>query len=208
MVPAYRAADDRGRKAKTVKRRFDLLHLVILLGHAVNLTLPARKLARGEAVTLITDSTGMKFGRARAWYKEKYGQHASRTPWSKVHLSIDPDMNVHAVQVTDTDVSDSEALDALVSVDMPVDRVIADGAYYSIERTQAWVDSGVLPVIPPPAHAVIHDESQTRWHDRIVGYINEKGSVYAFHKKYGYGLRSLIERADLAHQALHRASGC
>jgi hypothetical protein len=153
----------------------------------------ARKLARGEAVTLITDSTGMKFGRARAWYKEKYGQHASRTPWSKVHLSIDPDMNVHAVQVTDTSVSDSEALDALVSVDMPVDRVIADGAYYSIERTQAWVDSGVLPVIPPPAHAVIHGESHTRWHDRIVGYINEKGSVYAFHKKYGYGLRSLVE---------------
>jgi hypothetical protein len=48
-------------------------------------------------------------------------------------------------------------------------------------------------VIPPPAHAVIHGESHTRWHDRIVGYINEKGSVYAFHKKYGYGLRSRVE---------------
>ena len=40
---------------------------------------------------------------------------------------------------------------------------------------------------------MIHGESHTRWHDRIVGYINEKGSVYAFHKKYGYGLRSRVE---------------
>jgi hypothetical protein len=40
MVPAYRAADERCRKAETVKRRFGLLHLAILLGHPVNLTLP------------------------------------------------------------------------------------------------------------------------------------------------------------------------
>jgi hypothetical protein len=52
----------------------------------------ARKLARGEAVTLITDSTGMKFGRARAWYKEKYGQQALfgwvRVPVLRTQLSI------------------------------------------------------------------------------------------------------------------------
>jgi len=31
------------------------------------------------------------------------------------------------------------------------------------------------------------------WHDKIVQYIKEKGSVYAFHKKYNYGKRALVE---------------
>jgi len=76
--------------------------------------------------------------------------------------------------------------------DLPVDRVIADGAYYSIDRTEALSRAGVTPVIPPPAHAVVHGGEDTRWHDEIVKYIQDKG-IYAFHKKYGYGLRSRVE---------------
>lgn len=30
-------------------------------------------------------------------------------------------------------------------------------------------------------------------HDKIVQYIKDKGSVYAFHKKYNYGSRALVE---------------
>jgi hypothetical protein len=112
-----------------------------------------QRLARGEAVSLIVDSTGMNFGRAGEWHEQKYGRKAAQTPWRKVHLSSDPDMNVHAIRVTSTKVSDSEGMDAVLAVDAPVDRVIADGAYYSIERTEAWSRCGVLPVIPPPAHA-------------------------------------------------------
>jgi len=80
----------------------------------------------------------------------------------------------------------------VLPADMPLDRVIADGAYYSIERAEALLGAGVTPVIPPPAHAVVHGEERTRWHDHIVKYIKDKG-IYAFHKKYGYGVRSLVE---------------
>src|ERR1700694_1031050 len=66
------------------------------------------------------------------------------------------------------------------------------GAYYSIERTEAFSRAGVTPVIPPPAHAVVHGHEDTRWHDQIVKYIQDNG-IYAFHKKYGYGLRSRVE---------------
>ncbi|RKE37976.1 DDE family transposase [Paraburkholderia sp. BL23I1N1] len=152
----------------------------------------ARRLARGEDTSVIIDSTGMSFGRASEWYEQKYGKKAAKTPWRKMHLSIDADMNVHAIAVTGTDVSDSEGMDRVLPADIPVDRVIADGAYYSIERTEALSRSGVLPVIPPPSHAVVHGEEQTQWHDKVVGYIREKG-IYAFHKKYGYGQRSLVE---------------
>jgi hypothetical protein len=152
----------------------------------------ARRLADGKDVSIIVDSTGMSFGRASEWYEQKYGKKAAKTPWRKMHLSIDADMNVHSIAITGTDVSDHEGMDRMMPTDIPVDRVIADGAYYSIERVEALSHSGVLPVIPPPSHAVEHGEEKTQWHDKVVGYIREKG-IYAFHKKYGYGQRSLVE---------------
>jgi hypothetical protein len=152
----------------------------------------ARRLARGEAISMIVDSTGLSFGRASEWYEQKYGHKATRTPWRKMHLSIDADMNVHGIRITTTEVSDSEAMDDVLPADVPLDRIVADGAYYSIERTETLSRAGVTPVIPPPAHAVVHGSEDTRWHDGIVKYIEDKG-IYAFHKKYGYGLRSLVE---------------
>ena len=47
--------------------------------------------------------------------------------------------------------------------------------------------------IPPPSNSVIHGKESTKWHDKVVQYIKEKGTVYAFHKKYGYGFRALVE---------------
>jgi hypothetical protein len=52
---------------------------------------------------------------------------------------------------------------------------------------------GITPVIPPPKHSVVHGHDTTTWHDKIVQYIKDKGSVYAFHKKYNYGKRALVE---------------
>ncbi|WP_199731123.1 hypothetical protein [Paraburkholderia sp. RAU2J] len=66
-----------------------------------------------------------------------------------MHLSIDADIDVHAIVITGTDVSDIEGMDRVLPADIPADRVIADGAYYSIERGEALSRSGVLPVIPP-----------------------------------------------------------
>lgn len=152
----------------------------------------ARRLARGEPVSLIVDSTGLSFGRASQWYEEKYGKTANRTPWRKMHLSIDADMNIHAIRITTTEVSDSEGMDVMLPADLPVDRVIADGAYYSIERMEVLFTAGITPVIPPLAHAVVHGDEQTSRHDELVQHIKDKG-IYAFHKKYGYGPRSRVE---------------
>jgi hypothetical protein len=69
----------------------------------------ARRLARGEAVSMIVDSTGLSFGRASEWYEQKYGRRATRTPWRKMHLSIDEEMNIHAISITTTEVSDSRS---------------------------------------------------------------------------------------------------
>ncbi|WP_216674901.1 transposase [Paraburkholderia elongata] len=88
-----------------------------------------RRLARGDAVSLIVDSTGLSFGRASEWYEQKYGKKARQTPWRKMYLSIDEEMNIHAIRITTTEVSDSEAMDTVLPADVPLERVIADGAY-------------------------------------------------------------------------------
>ena len=100
-------------------------------------------MVRGEEVTEIVDSTGMSFGRASESYEKKYGKKAARTPWRKVHLPIDLDMNVDGIAVTDTTVSDTESMEAVLPGDVALDRVIADGAYYSIDRTRALSEADV-----------------------------------------------------------------
>src|ERR1700677_2525856 len=97
---------------------------------------------------MIVDSTGLSFGRASEWCEQKHGHKAARTPWRKMHLSIDTDMNVHGIRMTTTDVSDNKGMDSVLPADVPLDRVIADGAYYSIERTEALSRAGVTPLIP------------------------------------------------------------
>ena len=141
-------------------------------------------LAKGEAISLIVDSSGMKLGRASEWHRQKYGRDAGQTPWRKMHLSIDPEMNVHQVAITGDNVSGEAALNAVLAVDAKVDCVIADGAYYSIAQTQAWSACGVLPVIPPPANAVVHHQAATHRHDHLVQYIKDKG-IHAFRNNTG-----------------------
>ncbi|WP_221623072.1 transposase [Burkholderia sp. Bp8986] len=99
-----------------------------------------RRLARGEVVSLIIDSSDLRFGHAGQWHKVKYGRDASRTPWRKMQLAIDPDMNLHlhTLRITDTQVSDSEGLEAILAEGLSPGRVIADGAYTASSATRRW----------------------------------------------------------------------
>ncbi len=54
----------------------------------------AKRIERGEKVTLILDSTGLRFGKASHWYETKYRKPCSQKPWRKLHLSSDQDMNM------------------------------------------------------------------------------------------------------------------
>lgn len=153
------------------------------------------RIERGESVSLILDSTGLRFGKASHWYETKYGKPCENTPWRKMHFSMDPEMNMHQLEMTELESPDIGLMDTLISTDsgQPIAEAIGDGAYYSIEGVQALADRGIIPVIPPPSHAIVHGKETTAWHDKIVQYIEDKGTVYAFHKKYKYGRRSLVE---------------
>ena len=105
-------------------------------------------------------------------------------------------MNMHSVEITDYESSDIIEMNNLTPYkqsNITIKSVTADGAYYSIEGVQKLHERGIIPAIPLPSHAVLHGADNTKWHDKIVQYIKDKGTVYAFHKKYGYGKRVLVE---------------
>lgn len=151
------------------------------------------RIKNGDAIDLIADSTGLTFFNASNWYETKYNKPCTNRPWKKMHISIDPEMNMHAMEITDYDVSDIEMLEQLIPDNISIDKLLADGGYYSIQGVEELNNKGITPVIPPPKHAIVHSSHNTKWHDKIVQYIKDKGTVYAFHKKYGYGKRSLVE---------------
>ena len=64
----------------------------------------AKRIAQGEPIDLIFDSTGLRFGKANHWYQTKYGKPCKQTPWRKLHISMDPQMNVHGIEITNTEI--------------------------------------------------------------------------------------------------------
>ena len=155
----------------------------------------AKRIRDGESISLILDSTGMRFDKASHWYETKYGKPCKDRPWRKLHLSMDPEMNIHQIEITDYEASDIGEMDNLLCTEQSaqIESVTADGAYYSKEGVERLSKKGITPVIPPPYNAVVHRSESTQWHDKVVQYIKEKGTIYAFHKKYDYGKRALVE---------------
>lgn len=155
----------------------------------------AKRIEQGEPISLIFDSTGLRFGKASHWFETKYGRPCDQKPWRKMHLSMDSEMEIHEVKITETEVADINMMEKLIpeEIAMLLEKVVADGGYYSKENVEEFYNKGIIPVIPPPSHAVVQGKANTLWHDKIIQYIKDKGTVYAFHKKYGYGVRALVE---------------
>ena len=59
------------------------------------------RIKNGEAIDLIVDSTGLRFGKASNWYQNKYNKTCDNTPWKKLHISMDLEMNICEAEITD-----------------------------------------------------------------------------------------------------------
>lgn len=66
-------------------------------------------------------------------------------------------MNMHGVEITDTEVSDIEMMDDLIPEEVPMllEKVVADGGYYSKEVVEELSNKGIIPAIPPPSHDTV-----------------------------------------------------
>ncbi len=59
----------------------------------------------------------------------KYNQPCGNKPWKKMHILSDPDLNIHAIEITDYAVIDIEVLEQLMPEEIEIAKVIADGIY-------------------------------------------------------------------------------
>ena len=97
----------------------------------------------------LIDSTGIKVEGEGEWNARKYGG-AKRRVWRKIHLGIDEQtLEVRAIEVTTSDISDAPMLPELLGQIAPhheVASVTADGAYDTRRFHEAC---GADTVIPP-----------------------------------------------------------
>lgn len=167
----------------------------------ISIKLP--KLNRGQALTIVVDSTGLKIVGEGEWCVKKHGFHYQRT-WRKVHLAIDAQsLDILSCEMSNARTQDSDMLEPLLEAcSAKIEKVIGDGAYDTFKCFESVTKRGALPIFPPRTDARV--SSQTKYHkkvasleaiahrDKIVEEIKNT-SREIWKKQSGYYTRSLAE---------------
>lgn len=155
-----------------------------------------KRIARGEPLHVLVDSTGVKIYGEGEWLDQKHGIRSTRR-WRKLHLAVDADTHeIVAVELTTDDVGDVSMIpDLLDQIEDPVGSMTADGAYdgqvvYDAV-TQRHPEAKVI--IPPRSTAVL-SEPPTSQRDQHLQTIAEHGRIN-WQRSSGYGRRSLVKTA-------------
>jgi hypothetical protein len=144
---------------------------------------------------LVIDSTGLKLYGEGEWRVRQHGWAKNRT-WRKLHLALDADSHeLTAALITNKDVVDPRGLPRLLQqVEMPVERVLADGAYDSRECYKSLYQRGARAVIPPRKGSVVWADEYLRDRNRNLQQVERLGAK-GWKRKAKYHRRSLVETA-------------
>lgn len=146
-----------------VESLFRLLTLPLFVPDYTTISRRARKMSIPLRTTtkrvtdLILDSTGCKVYGEGEWKVRKHGWSKRRT-WKKVHIGIDSDGEVRAVEVTDHATHDSSVVDDMLRQETAqITDFYGDGAYDTWDVYHSLMARGVTGFhIPPQKNAVIH----------------------------------------------------
>jgi Transposase DDE domain len=114
-----------------IKQKVPHYSLLSLRQHEIKLPkLQTKENNNKKAIDMVIDSTGIKVYGEGEWKVRTHGISKHRT-WRKIHLAIDPETHeILAEEMTENDAGDPEELPELLDqVSIPINRVIADGAY-------------------------------------------------------------------------------
>ena len=144
---------------------------------------------------VIVDSTGLKVYGKDEWPQEKHGVTPKRT-WRKLHLAVDEEHQVIAVELTTPETGDPSAVpDLLGQLDSDFDTFIADGAYDTEAVYQGILEkqANAKVVIPPHKTAILSlaGESQRDGHIQII----EAHGRMNWQRRMGYHQRNYAELA-------------
>lgn len=146
-------------------------------------------------IRVILDSTGLKVYGEGEWKVRQHGYSKRRT-WKKLHISIDEDGEIRAVELTGNNVDDAEMAKKLLREDKEkLESVTGDGGYDK-EKVYRQLDGNVRAVIPPQKNARIkrHGNCKGPPHkrDENLRRIRQKGRK-GWKKESGYHKRSRVE---------------
>lgn len=129
---------------------------------AESIRVPLR-VSRKETTDLILDSTGVKVFGEGEWKVRKHGW-SKRRVWKKIHVGIDSNGEIRAVEVTGHNAHDCTAVnDILNQGDTPVTDFYGDGAYDTWGVYHLLLAHGVSGFhIPPQKNAKIHVHGNTK----------------------------------------------
>jgi len=158
----------------------------------LQLTLGSR---RKQIKNLVIDSTGLKLYGEGEWRVRQHGWAKHRT-WRKLHLALDADSHeVTAALITNKDVVDPRGLPRLLKqLEVPVERVLADGAYDARECYQAVYQCGARSIIPPRKGSVLWKDGYLRDRNSNLRQVENLGAE-GWKRKVKYHRRSLVECA-------------
>lgn len=95
-------------------------------GEHLLVKLPKKKKRK---VRLIVDSSGVKVFGAGEWHTQRHGVKKTKG-WKKIHVAIDEDGEIRAVELAENSTTDAEAVPGLLTEEpTPLTAFVADGAY-------------------------------------------------------------------------------
>lgn len=123
---------------------------------AETVVIPLRKRRSKENVHVLLDSSGAKVFGEGEWKVRKHGWSKRRT-WAKIHLGIDRDGEIRALEVTSNAVHDASVIDRVLDQEKArITDFFGDGAYDTFGVYQTLLDRGVSGFhIPPQRNARI-----------------------------------------------------
>jgi hypothetical protein len=150
-------------------------------------------------LNIVMDSTGLKIYGEGEWKVRQHGVSKRRT-WRKLHVGADPeDGELQAVLLTENNISDDEAVEALLEqIEQDIEKFAADGAYdkRKVYDSLNAHSPDVNLLIPPRKNARIWKHGNTPAErlkrDENVRSIRKHGRK-AWKHKSGYQVRSLAE---------------
>lgn len=179
-VPNYSTLSRRGGKVKKVP-------------------LPKKQKEDDEGITIVIDSSGLKVFGEGEWKVRTHGKSKRRT-WRKIHLSVKPDSEIRAAELTENSVADADVAVHMIR-DEPekINAGAMDGAYDKRKVYDECKKRGILDIrIPPREDAKIwkHGNASGPPHVRDTNLrAIRKTTRKQWKMSCGYHVRSLAETA-------------
>lgn len=152
---------------------------------------------RKEKTILIVDGSGAKVFGEGEWKVRQHGYSKRRT-WKKIHIAIDEDGEIRAVEMTGNDTHDSEVVKDLFSQEeSEIEAFAGDGAFDTNAVYDTCQDRNISRILIPPRHGAKiwqHGNRHTDPHprDENLREIRKKGRK-RWKIESGYHIRSGVE---------------